>query len=268
MTVLAACLALLSVLVAMSGAEAPLHRLTRSADQGAAWLGRPQRRARLLVLVIAGAAVALWLGTGLVTAMLAAAGGAVYAVARKLAETWELRRDRRRRQRTTIGICDGLAAELRAGLPALPALLRSCEGLPELAPVLSAVTVGADIPVTLRRSAGAPGAEGLRAVAAAWEVAASSGAALAAVLERVAESLRNEEDARAEVTAALGPPRATARLLAGLPLAGIALGQSMGSSPIGFLLGSPWGLACLSIGGVLALTGVWWVELLASAAER
>ncbi len=57
-------------------------------------------------------------------------------------------------------------------------------------------------------------------------------------------------------------------MLACLPLVGIAMGQSMGADPLSFLLGTSWGLGCLSAGVVLALTGVWWVELLASAAER
>ncbi len=104
-------------------------------------------------------------------------------------------------------------------------------------------------------------------MAAAWEVAGSSGTALASVLDRTARGLRDDDDARAEVLAALGPPRATARMLALLPLFGLALGASIGAHPIEFLVGTSWGLGCLFGGVGLALVGVWWVERLAAAAE-
>jgi tight adherence protein B len=107
----------------------------------------------------------------------------------------------------------------------------------------------------------------MRAVSAAWQVAGSSGAGLATVVDRIGTGLRSDEEARAEVRAALGPPRATARLLAVLPLFGVALGSSVGSHPVHVLLHTTWGWCCLSGASVLALTGVWWVDRLASAAE-
>jgi tight adherence protein B len=201
------------------------------------------------------------------SAFIAAAGLAALAVTRKIVRESRLREARRRRQRAVTTLCDALSAELRAGLPALTAVVRSCQETPELTSVSTAARLGGDIASALHRCAGAPGAEGLRAVAAAWEVAGSSGAGLAAVLARVAGSLRSDEDARAEVQAALGPPRATAKMLAVLPLFGVALGSSMGARPVHFLVATSWGFGCLSSGGMLALMGVWWVERLASSAE-
>ena len=58
-------------------------------------------------------------------------------------------------------------------------------------------------------------------------------AALAVVLDRIGVGLRDEEEARAEVAASLAPARATAKLLAGLPVFGLALGMSMGARPLG-----------------------------------
>jgi tight adherence protein B len=104
-------------------------------------------------------------------------------------------------------------------------------------------------------------------IAAGWEVAGSAGAALAGVLERIAAGLRSDEDARAEVVACLGPVRATAKLLAVLPVFGLALGSSMGARPVGFLVSTGPGVACLGAGLVLVSVGVLWVERLASSAE-
>jgi tight adherence protein B len=164
-------------------------------------------------------------------------------------------------------MCDAFAAELEGGSPAGTALERACAPWSELAGVSAAARLGDDVGAALRRSAQLPGAEGLRAVAAAWDVAARSGAALALVLTKVAGGLRSDEEARAEVAAELSSPRATAKLLAALPLFGIGLGLSVGAEPLRFLLHTTAGLVCLSAGVALALLGMWWVEHLSSAAE-
>ncbi|MDX6298507.1 MAG: tight adherence protein [Nocardioidaceae bacterium] len=228
---------------------------------------RPVERVRTIVVVVSCAVPAALLVGGTRVAVAGIAGMVAAGVARRIVRQCRQRRSRRRHQRGVIRFCDALSAELRGGLPALTALERSCAGEPELAPVVSAARLGADVPAALRGCGGVPGAQGLRAVAAAWEVAGTSGAAFAGVLERVAAGLRSDEDARAEVEAALGPPRATAKMLAVLPLFGLGLGSSMGADPVGFLVASQWGLGCLLVGIVLSLAGLWWVERLAVSAE-
>jgi tight adherence protein B len=104
-------------------------------------------------------------------------------------------------------------------------------------------------------------------VAAAWDVAGHTGAGLAAVLDTIGGALRHDQEARAEAAAALGPTRATARLLAVLPIFGIAMGTSMGADPIGFLSHTGVGRVCFAFGVLLALGGLWWVERLARSAE-
>jgi tight adherence protein B len=207
------------------------------------------------------------LGAPIVGVVVLAGLALLAVVVRNLTFAWLARQRRRDRQLAVIELCDALSAELRGGLPTMSALERAGEARPEWAAVVAAARLGSDVVAALRRAAEEPGAEGLRAVAAGWEVAGDAGAALAGVLERIAAGLRSDDDARAEVVACLGPVRATAKMLAVLPVFGLALGSSMGARPTAFLVSTGPGLACLGLGVALALVGVFWVERLAAAAE-
>jgi tight adherence protein B len=63
------------------------------------------------------------------------------------------------------------------------------------------------------------------------------------------------------------PARATARLMAFLPLIGIVLGTTLGADPIRVLTGTTIGVACWGSGLALACVGVWWIERLVRAVE-
>jgi tight adherence protein B len=130
-----------------------------------------------------------------------------------------------------------------------------------------AARLGGDVPSTLRTLARRPGNEPLQQVAAGWEVAYRTGAGLAGVLDRLACVLRDDEEVRREVAANLASPRATAVMLAMLPVFGIALGTAIGADPAGVLLGSLPGAVCLATGCLLALTGLFWVERITARAE-
>ena len=173
-----------------------------------------------------------------------------------------------RRRTRLVETCDQLAAELSAGQSPPRALQHAADAWPELSPVAAAAQLGGDVPAAWRMVAELPGADSLRAVAAAWQVAERSGASLAIVLERMSDGLRADDAVRREVDAALGPPRATARMLAALPAFGLLLGVGMGGDPVGFLLSTPLGAACLAVGVAFAITGVWWVDRLARDAQR
>jgi tight adherence protein B len=232
-----------------------------------------QARARAPRTVVLGAVglvvVAGWLTTPQGVGAIVLLGVVIVGLCvRRLAAQVAARHRRDRRRRQVLEFCDSLTAELQAGLPASTALERACEPWPELAPVRAASRIDGDVPDAFRVVAQMPGAAGLAAVAAAWDVASRSGAGLAAVVDRVTESLRHDADAAAEVTAALGPPRATARMLLVLPVLGLGLGISMGANPVEFLLTTAPGLGCLFIGVLLALAGVTWVEHLAARAEE
>ncbi|MBD3915516.1 type II secretion system F family protein [Nocardioides hwasunensis] len=167
-----------------------------------------------------------------------------------------------------LEVCDLLAAELAAGRPPGAALAAAGARWPPLAAAVEASRLGADVPDALRRlAAERPGATDLRWVAGAWEVAQDSGHGLALALERTAAGLRAQRRTRRLVDSELASARATARLVACLPLAVLLMGSGAGSDPWSFLLATPVGWACLGLGlGLLAL-GLWWIERLADRAS-
>ncbi|KRA29800.1 MULTISPECIES: type II secretion system F family protein [unclassified Nocardioides] len=211
--------------------------------------------------------VALLAGsTGLVVVALLAVGVAC-GLARLVAG--------RRRERLAVGtrsrvieLCDALQAELAAGQTAGLALERAAAEWPEIAPVARTAAAGGDVPLALRSLADRPGAGALWVVAAAWQVAHRTGHGLADTLGRVADDLRATEQTRRIVDGELSSARATARLLAALPLLALAMGSGAGADPWRFLLGHPVGLACLSGGLALAYAGLAWIDALARDIER
>lgn len=169
-----------------------------------------------------------------------------------------------RRQRV-VEVAESLAGELAAGQPPLTALSNSVDTWLPLQDVVRAARLGADVPAALRRVGGLPGAEGLHDLAAAWHVAEGTGSGLARALSRVAEAARERESANRIVAAELASARATARLVAALPLLVLVLGSGLGGDSWAFLLQSPVGLVCLAAGLVLMLAGLSWIERIAAA---
>ncbi|MEU6007306.1 type II secretion system F family protein [Streptomyces sp. NPDC047453] len=181
------------------------------------------------------------------------------------------RRRQERRADAVIALCGALAGEVRAGRQPGEALLcaaRDSGGLGDAqASVLAAARFGGDVPAALAAAARQPGAEGLRGLAACWRVAVDQGAGLAAGLDRLEGALRVERDQRADLRAQLSGARATAVMLAGLPVLGLLLGTAMGADPLRVLLHTGAGLGCLAIGGVLEGAGLWWALRIVRGAE-
>lgn len=169
-----------------------------------------------------------------------------------------------RRQALVVAVCEALVGELRAGQP-LGASLEHCrEVWPAFEPVVAASRLGADVPAALRRLSEQPGATGLREVAAAWQVSESSGSGLAAALAQVAATAREREATRHLVRGELASAQATARLVAALPLASLAMSAGIGAHPWHFLLGTPAGLGCLGVGAAFAFLGLLWIDRIAA----
>lgn len=213
-------------------------------------------------VALASAVAALLVGPG------ALVGGGVVLAGRQLVRA----RDRRRAAAATadraLEACELMSAELAAGQPPGHALGRAAASWPLLAPVAEASDLGGDVALALRRVASEPGAGDLRGVAGAWVLAHRSGAGLAEALDRVAGSIRADRALRRVVEGELASARATARLVAALPVVVLLLGNGGGASAWSFLLRTPFGLLCLAGGLALGLTGLWWIERIAAQVTR
>lgn len=100
-----------------------------------------------------------------------------------------------------------------------------------------------------------------RVLAAAWSLAQHSGAPVARMLERIAEALGSLERIGNRRLVLLAGPRATIRLVCGLPLVALMFGAILGFDPVAVLL-SPAGAVLGVLGGALLLAGVRWAKLL------
>ncbi|MFU8851688.1 type II secretion system F family protein [Micromonospora sp. SL1-18] len=212
----------------------------RLATTRVAGRGRPPERIEalvsrhgLLLAILVGGGTGAVLGGPVAAAVLAAYGVlAVRAVRRRRARQLA---DRARRHELDQ-LCD-LAAGLRAGLPVGGAAV---DGPHRIA----------------------------RLTRAAVRLADRTGAPLAELLERVEADARAADRGLAAAAAQAAGSRATAWLLAALPLGGIGLGYAIGVDPVAVLLhttiggGSALAAVALQIGGLL------WAERLGAAPGR
>ncbi|RFU88341.1 hypothetical protein DY218_02065 [Streptomyces triticagri] len=192
-----------------------------------------------------------------------------------LARVWRSRaqaRTARERGDAVIALCGAVAAEVRAGRQPAEALLTAAReagaGMGSgTGVVLAAARFGGDVPGALREAAKAPGAQGLLGLAACWSVAVERGAGLDTGLARLEGALRAERDQRDQLQAQLAGARATAVLLAGLPVVGLLMGAAFGADPLRVLLHTGAGLGCLAVGAVLEGVGLWWAWSIVRGAE-
>lgn len=260
--VLAVTSAATAVLLALGSPRAELARLA----SGTVTVVRTRQHRPAPLVVAAIAALALvWLLLGRVAATLSAV--AVVVLVTTVLMVVEARRRRRILTRgSEIAEAAGvLAGQLRVGQVPGAALLAVAAEFEVLAPAAAAQRVGAPIVPALREAAAEPGGSGLGLVAAAWQLADRTGTPLAAALEQTGATLAEEEQVRATVESELAPARATGRLLAVLPLAGIVVGVLIGGDPIAFLLSTPIGNGCLIGGALLAAAGMLWSSRLAGS---
>jgi tight adherence protein B len=177
-------------------------------------------------------------------------------------------REAERRQGLVVEVCEALVGELRAGQPLVTSLEHCIEVWPDFEPVVAAGRLGADVPSALRRLGAGPGAEGLREVASAWQLSERSGAGLATALAQVAGTARQRQTTRHLVRGELASAQATARLVAVLPFASLAMSAGIGGRPWHFLLATPVGLACLALGAALVFAGLLWIDRIAVTVLR
>ncbi|MFG1915855.1 hypothetical protein [Micromonospora sp. NPDC048898] len=220
----------------------PGNRFLGSADgpSGVTRLRAPRSSRRVLPLVgVLGGGVGALVG-GPVAAV--AVGGYATLAVRALLR-WRANRSAERRRRHGLDQLCGLAADLRAGLPVQRAI--------------EAATDGRDNSDRLRQL-----------TAAAVRLADRTGAPLAELVERIEADARAADRGLAAAAAQAAGARATAWLLAALPVGGIGLGYGIGVDPLAVLLHSSVGGSCAVLAVVLQVVGLLWAERLGAAPGR
>ena len=163
-----------------------------------------------------------------------------------------------------------LSAELRSGCTPIEALERA-GGSPPLWPnALAAARFGDPVDVGLLHDAQVSKeiASQLRQLAACWQVGVMRGSGLALSVERLALSLRSQQELHATLRNELSAPRATSRMLALLPAIGVLMAYLLGADPIRWFLGTTAGLMVLAAAVVLTVIGTLWTRRIVSNVER
>ncbi|RZT82202.1 tight adherence protein B [Micromonospora violae] len=181
----------------------------------------------------------------------AVVGGPVAAVAMAAYGTlavrgvlrWRANRSAERDRRRGLDQLCGLAADLRAGM---------------------------SVPHTLEVAAVERDGEGrLRQLtSAAVRLADRTGAPLAELVERIEADARATDRGLAAAAAQAAGARATAWLLAALPVGGIGLGYGIGVDPMAVLLHSTVGGVSAVVAVALQVVGLLWAERLGAAPGR
>ena len=127
--------------------------------------------------------------------------------------------------------------------------------------------------VAARARLGADVAAGLRAaarssalpthwdrLAVCWQLANDHGLAIATLMRAAQRDIAERQRFSARATSGMAGARATAAILAGLPLLGVLLGQLIGARPLDFLLSGHAGGWLLVVGVTMACAGLLWSD--------
>jgi tight adherence protein B len=169
-----------------------------------------------------------------------------------------------------LGLLDLVRAGVLAGLPPHRALAVAAAELGPRSGV--GTTLGRSLDVHGIPDWGAVeaelGAGALALVAQAWQLSDRVGVPVAEALETAARLVRAELDRSGRLSVVLAGPRATARLLATLPVGGVLLALAFGVDPLRLYAATPASGACLLIGVVFLLLGRVWTGRLVAGVTR
>ncbi|KXP10290.1 type II secretion system F family protein [Tsukamurella pseudospumae] len=227
--------------------------------------GKPHRVMRWGWLAVAVPVGALAVGPGQALAAALAAG-----TARELWARSRARNEAAARLSAVLAGVDAMVAELSVG--AHPAAACGTAGRDADDPHVRAVfaemagraELGGDVAAGLRAHA-AESAAWTR-IAAAWETGTRHGIGMGELLASVREDLRSRERYLGRAHSALAGARATAQVLAALPVLGVLMGQLIDADPVGTLLGTGAGGVLLVVGTCLTCAGLLWSRAIADGA--
>ncbi len=190
-----------------------------------------------------------------------------------LAATASLRYRRRRRSRRGLNesrqletAIDVLVGELRVGAhPAQAFAVAADETAGPVADSCRAVAararLGADVTAGL---SGVAETSTLPAqwdrLAVCWQLASQHGLAMSTLMRAAQRDIAERQRFSEQVTSAMAGARATAAILAGLPVLSVALGQLIGADPVAFLLAGHAGGWLLLVGVTLVCSGLLWSD--------
>jgi tight adherence protein B len=187
--------------------------------------------------------------------------------------TASLRYRRRRRIQRAMDDCrtlesalDVLVGELRVGShPVRAFCVAADETVGAVAVSLRAVAararLGADVTAGLRATArSSPLPAHWDRLAVCWQLASDHGLAIATLMRAAQRDIAERQRFSARVSSSMAGARATAAILAGLPVLGVLLGQLIGARPLSFLLSGHAGGWLLVVGSTLACVGLLWSD--------
>ncbi|GAB2871182.1 type II secretion system F family protein [Lentzea nigeriaca] len=168
----------------------------------------------------------------------------------------------------TEALSDGLSGvvdELRAGAHPATAAESAARDTPAPADeVLKAAAAtarfGGDVERTLRELRQPLIGTAVDQLARAWHVSAKHGVALADVLDATRRDLDQRAAFGRQVHARMAGPRASAAVLAGLPVFGVLLGELSGARPLHTLVATAAGQVLLVLGAGFLAVGLWWTK--------
>jgi tight adherence protein B len=127
--------------------------------------------------------------------------------------------------------------------------------------VAARARLGADVTAGLRvaaRSSALPAHWDRLAVC--WQLATEQGLAIATLMRAAQRDIAERQRFTDRVSSSMAGARATAAILAGLPVLGVLLGQLLGARPLSFLLNGHTGGWLLVVGSLLACGGLLWAD--------
>ncbi|MGY1840103.1 MULTISPECIES: type II secretion system F family protein [unclassified Modestobacter] len=262
----AALLCLAAALLAWPAAAGAAQRLGPQRNRG--WrLARPGTTAHRWALrtgpAVAAGIAGLLLSTPVVALLAAVCATAAARVVRSRAEVGAEER-RTRALAEALGV---LVAEVRSGRPLVEAAGAAADGCPDpatarvLAPVLRLGEPPSLAP-------GDPLGPPLVRLAAAVRLSGRTGCSLAAVVGAVEDDLRARLRTASELRSAVAGPRASATVLAGLPVFGLLMGAGVGADPWRVLTTTTPGTVLLVLGVGLEVAGLAWSARLVGRVVR